>query len=135
MANEVIQRPKRNRGLRSTTILLVFLLLVVAGFGVFSFRAWRKAVADNPITTQNDIMRTVGDLAITPDETPQIATVHDAAKLTSSVLAHTARNDDVLLIYRQAGRIIVYRPSAHKIVDILNIESTTGTKTDSNAKK
>lgn len=117
-------QPKKRIGLRTSTIILSVLLLAVAGFGAYSFHAWRRAVADNPVTTQNGITKAVNSIVVTPHETPQIATVKNAAKLTAS-LSRIVNNGDVLLIYNKADRIIVYRPAVHKIVDMLTVQSPT----------
>ena len=114
-------------------ISLVIITAALVGFGLYSFHAWRSAVASNPATAQQAIIKSVNDLAITPNESPQIATIKDASKLTSGALAHAAKNGDVLLIYNKANRIIVYRPSTHKLVDILSIQPQPQTTTNTPA--
>jgi hypothetical protein len=116
--------PQRRRRSPLRVYILSVLLILVSAFGAYSFFAWRHAVTANPTTAQNNLIKTVDDIAVTPSETPQIATVKDAAKLTSTVLASVAHDGDILLIYNKADRIIVYRPTTHKIVDMLSVQSS-----------
>jgi len=51
------------------------------------------------------------------DETPALATVTDKAKLTTKFL-QKAENGDKILIYQKAGRVIIYRPSIDRIIDV-----------------
>jgi hypothetical protein len=61
------------------------------------------------------------------NETPTIATVSDASKLKSQAFFTNAQNGDKVLIYTQAKRAILYRPSTDKIINIapINIGSST----------
>lgn len=52
------------------------------------------------------------------NEEPALLTVIDRDKLSSSYLRQYAENGDKLLIYQQHQRVIIYRPSADRIVDI-----------------
>ena len=110
----------------------VVVMVACVGFGAYSFYAWRKAVSDNPTAVQKDIIQSVNDIAITPSGTPEIATVKDASKLTSGALAKVAKNGDQLLIYSQANRIFVYRPTVRKLVDILSVQAPSAGTTSAN---
>ena len=48
--------------------------------------------------------------------------VADKQKLNNPALAAVVQNGDKILIYGQAKRLIVYRPSVHKIVTMLTIQ-------------
>lgn len=52
------------------------------------------------------------------DETPTLATVSNVSKLKSQAVFANAQNGDKVLVYAKAQKVIVYRPSAHKIVDV-----------------
>ncbi len=61
----------------------------------------------------------VGRLVQLPTgEAPTIATVSDAAKLKSQTFFAKAQNGDKVLIYTQAKRAILYRPSTDKVIEI-----------------
>lgn len=69
---------------------------------------------------QNEqLVADVGQLVQLPsDETPTIATVTDVSKLKDQPFFANAQNSDKVLIYAQAGKAYLYRPSANKIINI-----------------
>ncbi len=64
------------------------------------------------------------------DETPALVSVVDASKLTSSYLKQYAKTGDKLLLYQNTSKVIIYRPSIDKIVDIgiLELDAVKDTK-------
>lgn len=52
-----------------------------------------------------------------PEEDPAIATVEDKTKLNSEFLKN-AENGDKLLIYKDAKKVILYRPSVDRIIEV-----------------
>ncbi len=56
-------------------------------------------------------------LANPPAETPALLTVTDTSKLTTDFLRQSQPGDKVLL-YNDSKKVIIFRPTAHKIVDI-----------------
>jgi len=60
----------------------------------------------------------VAKFAVLPKgETPSVSTVIDKNKANQTFLANAADGDKVLL-YFQAGRAVLYRPSTHQIVNM-----------------
>lgn len=61
----------------------------------------------------------VGKLAQLPvDEKPTVATVMDATKLKGQAFFAKAANGDKVLIFTQAQKAYLYRPSTNKIIEI-----------------
>src|SRR5262245_22767820 len=118
MTSDDTNLPKR-KALHKMPIVLTLLLLAAAASSAYFFHQYREAVADNPGAQQRTITQKVGSLVITPKEQAQLATVKDASRLTSSALASRTQNGDILLVYGKSGRIIIYRPSLQKVVDML----------------
>lgn len=135
MTDQEIPR-NRKKKFRWGVTVLVLLLLATGACSAYFYHAYRKAVVDNPASQQRTIVEQVNSLVVVPTEEPQIATVKDASKLTltSAALAQKAKNGDVLLVYNKAGQIVVYRPAAKKIVNMLTIQPSSNGN-DTTAKK
>lgn len=52
------------------------------------------------------------------DEEPALLTVVDSNSLSSSYLKQHAKNGDRVLVYQKHQRVIIYRPSIDRIVDV-----------------
>ncbi|MFC1647147.1 hypothetical protein ACFL1A_02555 [Patescibacteria group bacterium] len=74
-----------------------------------------------PDDDQKSMIEEVAKLIDLPtDETPQVAVVTDETKLKSQPFFTPARNGDWVLAYRNIKRVILYRPSIKKIIDVAN---------------
>lgn len=62
-----------------------------------------------------------------PEETPQFATVSDVEKIRNQPFFNNAQNGDVVLVYQQSRKTILYRPSENKIIEVgtLNLPTPT----------
>ncbi len=60
-----------------------------------------------------------------PEENPTIATVTDKEKLSGQAFFQKAENGDKVIIYRQSGKAILYRPGIKKIVDVVTLNQAT----------
>jgi hypothetical protein len=77
-------------------------------------------------TEVKKVVEAVGKLMILPDETPTVATVSDPDKLKNQPFFVQAQAGDKVLIYASASKVILWRPSINKILEIspLNINSS-----------
>jgi len=74
--------------------------------------------ADDP----NALIREVGSLILLPQgEVPTVATVTDPSKLQGQQFFSNARVGDKVLIYTQAKKAYLYRPSLHLLVEVAPI--------------
>lgn len=116
-------------------------LLAVAGISYFYFQyaksqaeiAHLRELSKSGTTEEvEQLVSAVGKLMELPTgENPTVATIKDKEKLKDQPFFDRAENGDRLLIYAQAKRAILYRPSTNKIIDIssLNIGSSAPTPT------
>jgi uncharacterized protein YneF (UPF0154 family) len=108
-------------------IIVVIVLVIGAVAGLFFIMDYQKkqTLAKNPKLAKEadtkELVEKVGKLIKLPNETPSIATVSDISKLQNQTLFQNAQNGDKVLIFNQAKRAIVYRPSENVIVEIGNV--------------
>jgi hypothetical protein len=105
-----------------TWALGILLFAALAGCGGLYWQ-YHKAADKDPQSQQQKWITDISSVMVAPDETPVITTVLDKTKLTNQSLAAVASNGDRLYIYSKAKRLILYRPSLHKVVDMLTIQT------------
>ena len=67
----------------------------------------------------NSLVTDVGKLIELPkDESPTIATVTDVEKVKEQPFFKSAKNEDKVLIYTNARKAILYRPSEKRIIEV-----------------
>lgn len=115
---------------RSLIIILFSLLFVAAaGSSLYFYGKYRSLV--KPSNTKEDVAVTlaaVGKLMVLPaGEVPTVASVADAEKLRDQPFFTGAINGDKVLLYTEAKKAILYRPSENKIVDVAPITVNAST--------
>lgn len=116
------------------------LVIVISTFALFAvkYNEAQKEIArlQDPETVAADevsqLATKVGQLIKLPqDEVPTVATVVDADKLRDQPFFADAQDGDRVLMYAEASKAILYRPSENKIIEVapINIgdDSSTGT--------
>lgn len=129
--------PKKQHSL-FYAILIFFEIIFLLGFGVGFYTFF---VPDNPIsqwwkgratatTEVKDLTEKIGQLAVLPTgEAPTVATVSDRAKLQNQPFFAHAENGDKVLIFANAKKAFLYRPSINKIIEIAPISFTQPNQT------
>lgn len=123
--------------IKKPLIFLVLLLILAVGGGVFFYTQYQNAQAElkklkeNPNASTAEeakkLIDKVGTLVALPQgEDPTVATITDVKKLKDQPFFLKAANGDKVLIYTQAKRAILYRPSTNKVIDIAPINIGTG---------
>jgi hypothetical protein len=82
----------------------------------------------------NDLITQVGKLVVLPkDEQPTIATVTDLEKLKNQPFFENAQVGDKVLIYANAKKAVLYRPSENKIIELAPLNLSSGQSSSSAA--
>jgi hypothetical protein len=123
---------------------LVIAILLIVAFGTAAYYVKRyhesqqqvkklSSSSQQAVQDQNQqLINKIGKLTPLPTgETPTVATVTDITKLKDQPFFANAVNGDKVLIYTQAKKAYLYRPSTNKLINIapVNIGSdqTSGT--------
>jgi hypothetical protein len=108
-------------------ILISLVVLVILGGGITGliwkfqpelYRLIDTYRAGEATKVDATLIKTVGQLMFLPSEEPTIATVTDKEKLAKQPFFAQAENGDKVIIYTQAKKAILYRPTQKKIVDV-----------------
>lgn len=121
--SQLATKPRRRKQTLFIGILVILLLLATSAC-VFFFMKYQDAQAESAAKQRSDLVATIGKAVLLPaGEEPGLSTVIDKSKLSNPTLRERAKNGDKLLIYTKAGRLIIYRPSTGKVVDMLTIQN------------
>ena len=109
-------------------VILLLLLASSVGSNVYLYRQWDELKRDPQLQAQRETQATlekIGRLMVLPkEEAPTIATVSDPEKLKDQAFFAHAAQGDVVLLYAQARKAVLYRPSEDKIVEVAPINTT-----------
>ncbi|MDD3003074.1 MAG: hypothetical protein PHS06_04385 [Candidatus Shapirobacteria bacterium] len=105
----------------SVTILIGIIVLVSVGAAGYFYKQY-KEIKENPnkisIDEINSLTTVIGKFMDLPaDETPTLATVTDKEKLKDQDFFKKSENGDKILIYANAKKAILYRPSTQKVIE------------------
>lgn len=106
------------------TLLAVVVLLLAAFPSYYFFMQYQKSqkLLANPTAAAQEEVRAlkarIGMLIELPAEEPTVATISDKEKLKDQPFFVKAENGDKVLIFTQARKAILYRPSINKIIEV-----------------
>lgn len=107
---------------RAVIVILVLIILIFSGIGLYLYSDKITSLnllggSEEEIEAEN-LISTVGEKFLLPDEIPTIATVSDKGQLLGQEFFKNAENGDKVLIYQSSGIAILYRPSIDKIINV-----------------
>ncbi len=108
--------------------MVMFLILLVAialsGYFYYKLHNLQKNTQEGVKKEVKDILGKVAKLYLIPTgEEPTVATVSDPVKLKDQSFFSEAQKDDKVLIFSQAGKAVLYRPSIDKIIEVTSINN------------
>ena len=103
------------------TILIVIVVIGSLGVAGYFYNQY-KEIKNNPnkisLDEINSLTTVIGKFMDLPmDETPTLATVTDKEKLKDQDFFKKSENGDKILIYANARKAILYRPSTQKVIE------------------
>lgn len=108
------------------TILLVLALIGVSATAYYYYNQYQKALSKPGVESSDEVKKlkdAVSKLMTLPNEDPVVATVTDKSKLEGQVFFRYSENGDKVLIFKDDGRAVLYRPSTAKIIDVTTFTS------------
>ncbi len=104
--------------------IVVIGLLSTSGYFFYKYQN-AQAILNNPQLTAEQqtklLIKKIGQLIDLPAEEPTLATVSNVEKLRNQLFFKKAENGDKVLIFTNAKKAILYRPSANKIIEVAPI--------------
>lgn len=104
-------------------IVTLFIVAIIAA-GITALVARQRpdilglASATNTQLEVESLVAQVGRLMELPDEQPTVATVTDVEKLKNQPFFAKSQNGDKVLIFTNAKKAVLYRPSTNLIIDV-----------------
>jgi len=123
------RRERRKKWLKIFLMVFIFLLILsLVGTAGYFYYKYKKASQTNPAENESQIyVNKISQFALLPDEEPTLATVADREKLKDQPFFASAQNGDKVLLFPQAKKAILYRPSENKLVEMMALsESQSG---------
>ena len=127
--------------IKKAHLIIVALILIMVGGGYFGYHKYdqvnqeKQRLADPQEAARQETQRVKDQVAklidVPQGEDPTIASVVDASKLSNQAFFKNAQNNDKVLMYSQAKKAILYRPSTNKIIEVapINIGDNSQNKT------
>jgi hypothetical protein len=122
----------------SRIILALVIIVAISAAGYFYIQNKNtQNLLNNPnqasLEESKVVLEKVGKLIELPtNESPTVATVSDVTKLSDQPFFRNAKNGDKVLIYSQAQKAILYRPSLNKIIEVAPVNIGADTKPNTN---
>lgn len=132
---------KKGKVVFGSLFLMLVIPVIVYGFSLSENRKedftslMGGQVLDAKDASTDLIYQNVSEIMELPQgEVPRIAYLSDISKLSSKTLFKNAQNGDYLLIFETSRRVILYRPSTNKIIDVVNAVLPTSQPAPTQAK-
>lgn len=118
--------PKKVSGKKSGSkiglALLLIIALAAAAYGGYHYSKLKDAKNDSEAAKAKETEELLGKIGVLIElpegEAPSVATVSDKEKLKEQSFFKKSENGDKVLIYVQAEKAILYRPSVNKIIEV-----------------
>ena len=118
-------------------IIFVIILFVSAAGAAGYFYKQYNDIKNNPNKVSTDEINSITSaiskfMDLPTGETPTLATVTDKEKLKDQDFFKNSENGDKILIYANAKKAVLYRPSAGKVIEVAPLLIGDGSNQETN---
>ena len=117
---------------RVIVVLIILVIIIIGGFVYFKNQKPKNQPSQPPSLIEQrekenkDLIEKIGKLILLPSgEQPTIATVSDKSQLSTQPFFTNALDGDKVLVYANAKKAILYRPSTNKIIEVAPVNITS----------
>ncbi len=104
-------------------IYIFIVALCFGGYFYYKIHKFQNTPKDAKEQEVMDVVYSVSKLYLFPyGESPTIATVSDPLALKNQSFFNSSEIGDKVLIFTNAGKAVLYRPSINKIIEITSIK-------------
>jgi hypothetical protein len=132
--NSVFNIPDENENDKGKKVLKISLIVLgmvavlgLAGTAGYFYYKYKTLSRTNPSAKESQAyIEKISKFILLPDEEPTLATVADVEKLKEQPFFAEAQNGDKVLLFMQAKKAFLYRPSENKLIEMMALgESQT----------
>lgn len=126
--------PRLQTLLGSHAVHIMVLIIFVVLSSLFFYQKGQQSVASNTVPSGNllttaDVVQRVSHHILLPSgEQPTVATVTDASKVRNQAFFAEAATGDKVLIYAQAKKAYLYRPSIDRVIEVAPLAPNSATQ-------
>lgn len=124
MAEETVETKSGKSGMVKGLVMFLVALAIGAGATYYTAMNYPQVLglSKGQAQVQAEVDALVGEvgklLALPSDEKPTVATITDVEKIKEQAFFKSAANGDKVLIYTNARRAILYRPTEKRIIEV-----------------
>ena len=116
---------------KRTGVIIIALIVIPMALGLLAREQQARNIGgtDGDVLAEQrtvDVMEKLGEIMELPNENPQLVTVSDVTQLRDQKFFANAQNGDVVVIFSQAQKAVLYRPTTNKIIEIAVYTPPTG---------
>lgn len=110
------------------SLLVLLVIAISAGFVFLDKKRNEFKTIHSPEKAEAEAKSLVAKLSqiyLIPEELPTVATVTDTGKLSGQEFFSKAKEGDKVLIFSQNKKVILYRQSTNKIIDVASLPESS----------
>ncbi|MCL4387480.1 LytR C-terminal domain-containing protein [Patescibacteria group bacterium] len=109
-------------------VVIIIIALVPSYYFYNQYQSAKQLLGDSGLPAKEEVKKVVDEVSklmeLPTGEEPTLATVSDKTKLQNQAFFAKAENGDKVLVYVNAKKAILYRPSENKIIEVAPVNLT-----------